>query len=90
MDEHNCVGAVFFDLKKTFDRVWHKILLAKIRFARATEGVHEWRARYLSERHQLPLVDGQLSPTNKLHVGVPQGASLSPLLFSVFMNDMAC
>ena len=90
VDEQKYVGAVFFDLKKAFDRVWHKGLLAKIRFARVTGGAHEWLASYLSERHQVTLVDGQFSLTNKLHAGVPQGAILSPLLFCVFMNDMPC
>ena len=90
VDEQKYVGAVFFDLKKAFDRVWHKGLLAKIRFAGVTGGAHEWLASYLSERHQVTLVDGQLSSTNKLHAGVPQGAILSPLLFCVYMNDMPC
>ena len=90
VDEQKYVGAVFFDLKKAFDRVWHKSLLAKIRFAGVAGGTHEWLASYLSERHQVTLVDGQLSSTNKLHAGVRQGAILSPLLFSVFMNDMPC
>ena len=83
VDEQKYVGAVFFDLKKAFDRVWHKGLLAKIRFAGVTGGAHEWLASYLSERDQVTLVDGQLSSTNKLHAGVPQGAILSPLLFCV-------
>ena len=90
VDEQKYVGAVFFDLKKAFDRVWHKGLLAKIRFAGVTGGAHEWLASYLSERHQVTLVDGQLSSTSKLHAGVPQGAILSPLLFCVYMNDMPC
>ena len=90
VDEQKYVGAVFFDLKKAFYRVWHKGLLAKIRFAGVTGGAHEWLASYLSERHQVTLVDGQLLSTNKLHAGVPQGAILSPLLFCVFMNDMPC
>ena len=72
VNKHKCVGAVCFDLKKAFDRVWHKGLLAKIRFAGVTGGAHKWLESYLSERHQVTLVDGQLSPTNKLHAGVPQ------------------
>ena len=90
VDEQKYVGAVFFDLKKAFDRVWHKGLLAGIRFAGVTGSAHEWLASYLSERHQVTLVDGQLSSTNNLVAGVPQGVFVSPLLFCVFMNDMPC
>ena len=61
VDEQKYVGAVFFDLKGSFDRVWHKGLLAKIRFAIATCDVHEWLVSYLSEAHQIALVDGKLS-----------------------------
>ena len=34
------------------------------------------------------MVGRSLSPIGNLHAGVPQGTILSPLLFSLFMNDI--
>ncbi len=55
-------------------------------------GVHgtalKWLSSFLKDRMQATLVDGTLSPFEQIHAGVPQGAILSPLLFSVYVNDI--
>ena len=48
--EKKYVGAVFFVLKMAFDSVWHKGLLAKIRFAGVTEApTSGWQAVCLND-----------------------------------------
>ena len=42
----------------------------------------------MADRRQATIVDGYRSTFLPLHAGVPQGAILSPLLFSVYMNDI--
>ena len=88
VDKGQYTGCVFFDLRKAFDRVWHLGLLAKLRAAGIKGAALQWFASFLSGRHQATLVGGSVSPYAALHAGVPQGAILSPLLFSVYMNDI--
>ena len=42
----------------------------------------------MTGRCQRVRVGGELSPPEPLHAGVPQGAILSPLLFSLYVNDI--
>ena len=46
------VRAVFCDISKAFDRVWHAGLLYKLEAAGVTEEVLAWFKNYLSERKQ--------------------------------------
>ena len=82
------VGSVFFDLRKAFDRVWHRGLLSKLQAAGISGAAYHWFADFLNNRVQATSVDGCLSAFSPLHAGVPQGAILSPLLFSIYMNDI--
>ena len=88
VDKGHYTGCVFFDLRKAFDRVWHQGLLAKLRAAGIKGAALQWFASFLSGRNQATLVSGSVSPYAALHAGIPQGAILSQLLFSVFMNDI--
>ena len=88
IDQSGYVGALFFDLKKAFDRVWHTGLIAKIDAAGIRGAALKWLKRFLSDRQQLTTVNGCTSSPAPVGAGVPQGAMLSPLLFSVYLHDI--
>ena len=48
-----------------------------------------WLKSYLTNRSQKVAIKEALSEFNDLKAGVPQGSVLGPLLFLVFINDIA-
>ncbi len=88
IDKSAYVGVLFFDLKKAFDRVWHRGLLTKLQAAGIRGSALSWFTSFLAHRRQTTLVDCFMSPLAAVEAGVPQGAILSPLLFSVYINDL--
>ena len=42
----------------------------------------------MSNRTQSVIIDGQISSVGHIKAGVPQGSSLGPLLFLVYINDL--
>ena len=82
------VGVIFFDLQKAFERVWHGGLLVKLEVMGVRGNALSWFHRYISGHSQGTEVAGVTSEFVDLHAGVPQGAIISPLLFTVFANDL--
>ena len=80
--------AFFLDVKKAYDTVWRDGLWLKL-WEMGVKG-KMWRVvktMYESSRSAV-LLDGEQSAAFSVDQGVAQGCSLSPILFSVFINDL--
>ena len=80
--------AVFIDLRKAFDTVNHDILLCKLYHYGIKSTELKWFKSYLSNRRQYCSISGHDSNFSHVTTGIPQGSSLGPLLFLVYVNDL--
>jgi hypothetical protein len=83
-------SACFLDVAKAFDSVWHDALRFKL--AQPNLGlprkIIRFLSNYLDDRQCRVRVNSAVSPWFPINAGVPQGGSLSPLLYIIFANDI--
>ena len=80
--------AFFLDVQKAYDTVWRDGLWPKL-WEMGVKG-RMWRVikkMYEASRSTV-LLEGEKSAMFSVEQGVAQGCSLSPILFSVFINDL--
>ena len=89
LDNNQLVGAVLMDLSKAFDCIPHELLIAKLAAYGFENDSLKFFLSYLKGRKQSVNIKGTMSPYMDILAGVPQGSILGPVIFNIFINDMA-
>jgi hypothetical protein len=84
------MGAVFIDIQKAFDSVWHTGLLWKLHKYAIPQYLGKLLQSYLLECSFVVRVNQTLSLLTPINSGVPQGSVLGPILFLLFFSDIPC
>ncbi|XP_063907812.1 uncharacterized protein LOC135125954 [Zophobas morio] len=86
-DSQLCILTLLY-YSKAFDMVNPQLLLAKLRYYGLAEAFCDWFNSYLSNRTQVVKLEDNVSSEIEMALGVPQGSSLSPILFTTFTADL--
>ena len=81
--------AVFLDISKAFDRVWHHSLLFKLKQNGVSGNLLELIKSFLSDWVQRVTPNGKTSDWECIQVDLPEGYILGHLFFLMYINDLA-
>ena len=82
-------GMILIDLQKAFDTIDHEIFLDKMVCLGFSDSTISWFKSYLQNRSFLVNIGKEYSNPGSLSCGVPQGLILGPIIFLLYVNDMA-
>ena len=81
-------GMVILDLEKAYDTIWTRGLLRKLINYNFPAYLIAFLQSYLTGRTFTVVVDGAFSSYRTQRAALPQGAVLSPILFTLYISDI--
>ena len=88
MNKGKITGALMFDMSAAFDTVEMETVSSKLKLLGASENAVRWIKSYLSDRSQKVRIGEEMSTSEEVSLGTPQGSRLSPLLFNILTCDL--
>ena len=83
------MGAIFIDIEKAFDKVWHSGLLYKLDQLKIPSYLGKWTKSYLKDRFFTVKIGDVNSTTKTITAGVPQGSRLGPYYFNINFDEVS-
>ena len=89
LDQKHDFTAVYLDITKYFDKIWHAGLLYKCETDFYISGtVLDWLKSYLTDRRHRVKIGDALSTTKTINTGCPQGSILGPLRAILYLDGL--
>ena len=85
---HGMTRCVFIDFSCAFDCIDHRILLPNLKLYGLDNKAIQFISSYFNSRYQATVIDGNISNTEKVMYGTPQGLIRGPLTFIIYVNDL--
>jgi hypothetical protein len=81
---------LFMDFSSAFNTLQPHLLLSRLLDLDVQSNIVLWIRAFLCDRPQRVSVNGCMSKEVVLNTGAPQGCVLSPILFSIYTNELTC
>ncbi|GFY19421.1 probable RNA-directed DNA polymerase from transposon X-element [Trichonephila clavipes] len=88
IDGNQYTAAVFLDIQKAFDRVWHTGLLFKLITYKIPPPLILLLKSYISDRSFTVKINRTFSQVRSAKASIAQGSILGPVLFNLYINDI--
>ena len=82
------VLTAYLDFQKAFDTIDHDILILKLKHCGMGEKIISLLKNYLTNRKQRTKLFSVVSELERISIGVPQGSTIGPVMFIVYINDL--